>query len=162
MGAIKPEFPPLLPFGFHLKTEQELHEMLVVAFPLSTRRAALWQNLLWLVDELKSRGIKCRLWLDGSYLTKKIDPDDIDLIVEVSIDKLQNATPKQQELLEALSQLRYHDEPKKLHTFVIFTAPIGHVARPQAEKLNARWTNDFGYSLVKREPKGIALMEVAP
>lgn len=161
-GVIKPEFPPLLPFGFHTKAEQELRVMLVDSFPLSKRRGPLWENFLWLVDQLKSCGIKCRIWLDGSYLTKKIEPDDIDLIVEVTIDNIERCNPIQKELLVKISNNRYRDEPVKLHTFVIYSAPFGHMAYPEAEKIRARWVNDFGYSLIKREPKGIVLMEVEP
>jgi hypothetical protein len=162
MGAIKPEFPPLLPFGFHPKPLQELRSLLVDGFPQSTRRANLWNNLLDLIDKLRSAGIGCKIWLDGSYLTKKIDPDDIDLIVEVGIHVIERVTPEQHQLLDSIAKLKYHADPMKLHTFVIFTAPFGHIMAPEADRLRARWVKDFGYSLIKGEPKGIAILEVVP
>jgi hypothetical protein len=160
MGAPKPEFPPLLPFGFHPHTADELRKMLVEAFPNSTRRAWLWENFLELIEKLKAAHLPCKIWLDGSYLTQKLDPDDIDLIVEVGVEMFQAPTPQQDALLRSLARSDFHADPTKLHTFVIFNAPIVHVLGAQAAALRNQWINDWGYSLVKREPKGIALMEV--
>lgn len=162
MGAPKPEFPPLLPFGMHQRTVDELKAMLVDEFSTHTRRAWLWDNFLNLVDQLKAAKIKCKIWLDGSYLTEKVEPDDIDLIVEVDISILQQLTQGQRALLDDLSNLKFNTDLLKLHTFVIFSAPVVHVLGVQSAALRAQWINDWGYSLVKKEPKGIAVMEVLP
>jgi hypothetical protein len=163
MGAApKPEFPPLLPFGFHRMTEAELFALVVSGFPLSKRRSVLWTNLLWLVAELQKHKLKCALWLDGSYLTQKIEPDDIDIVIDISISQLQNCTPNQGKLLVDLGKMVYRSDPMKLHTFVIWNAPAGHLAMPRGEALKRLWINNFGYSLVGRVPKGIALFEVVP
>lgn len=136
--------------------------LLVEGFPLSKRREMLWNNLLKLIDELRSSKLPCKLWIDGSYVTKKIDPDDIDLIVEVDVGKLQTATVDQKALLAKINAQAYHGDPMKLHTFVIFSAPAGHVSYPTAETVRARWIKDWGYSLKKRTPKGILILEVRP
>lgn len=143
-------------------TESEMKSLLVDGFPLSTRRKTLWENLLKLIDELKSEKLPCKLWIDGSYVTKKLEPDDIDLIVEVDVGKLQNATASQKALLAKISGQAYHAAPMKLHTFFIYSAPAGHVGFPAAEAARARWIKDWGYSLKKRTPKGILTLEVAP
>lgn len=159
---IKPEFPPLLPQGFHALTTDELRALIVDKFPLSQSRPELWESLLWLVDQLKSLRIKCKLWLDGSLLTEKVEPDDVDVVVDVAFDALNAATPLQRAFLGELSAHAFRDAPKKLHTFLIFSAPFGHVAAPRAAVLRDQWIKDFGFSFRKRTPKGIALLDVVP
>lgn len=160
--AIKPEFPPLLPQGFHPLTVDELHTLIVANFPLSQSRPELWANLLWLVDQLSSLQIKCKLWLDGSLLTEKVEPDDVDLVVDVPFDALNAATVPQRAFLAELSAHAFRDAPKKLHTFLICSAPFGHIAAPRAAVLRDQWIKDFGFSFRKRIPKGIALLDVVP
>lgn len=140
----------------------ELHTLIVDNFPLSQSRPELWNSLLWLVDRLKSLQIKCKLWLDGSLLTEKVEPDDVDLVVDVPFDALNAATPQQQAFLTELSAHAFRDAPKKLHTFLIYSAPFGHVAAPRAAVLREQWVKDFGFSFRKRIPKGIALLDVVP
>lgn len=80
-------------------TEAALRTLLVDGFPLSTRRERLWKNLEWFVGELRRLRLNCRLWLDGSYLTEKIDPDDIDLIVELDYDFTNSLSAEQHAFL---------------------------------------------------------------
>ena len=160
--SVKPEFPPLLAQGFHSLSVDELHALLVEKFPLSKSRSELWDNLIWLVEELKSLKLKCKIWLDGSLLTEKVDPDDVDLVVDVQFEALNAATFAQRAFLNELSKHAFRDAPKKLHTFVIYSAPIGHLAAPRAAELREQWIRDFGFSFRKREPKGIALLDVVP
>ena len=159
---VKQEFPPLLPFGFHPLSESELYDLVVGAFPLSQRRPMLWKNLQWLIAELRRLRLPCRLWIDGSFLTQKIEPDDIDLVADFEIKVLENLASDQQVFVENLADFKYRDDPMKLHTFVMFRAPLGHPARMQAEALERQWIRDFGYSFVNKTPKGIVLLEVVP
>ena len=115
----------------------------------------LWDSLKLLTDELKALSLKCKLWVDGSFLTEKIDPDDVDLVIEIDIDHLNAATPAAHAFINRLINLELHLEPRKLHTFLIYTAPIGHVEYANGVMLKARWQKDFGFSLKKKTPKGI-------
>ena len=57
-----------------------MRSLVVDAFPLSTRRAMLFLELERLHQELLAIGVVCEIWIDGSYLTAKPEPDDIDVI----------------------------------------------------------------------------------
>ena len=70
---------PLLAPGRHYMTLTELRRATVDAFPDSTRRPMLFAELARLHSDLIGAGAICELWIDGSYLTAKPEPDDIDL-----------------------------------------------------------------------------------
>lgn len=57
----------------------ELRRICVDRFSSSTRRPLLFAELERLTSDLTSLGIICELWIDGSFLTEKDEPDDIDL-----------------------------------------------------------------------------------
>lgn len=82
-GANKPDFPGLLAAGFHVLTIDQIRQTCVVPFTLSTTRPLLYANLESLVGRFQKCGICCDLWVDGSFVTKKINPQDIDLVARV-------------------------------------------------------------------------------
>lgn len=157
----KPEFPPLLAPGLIPHSRAELESLKVGMFPASTTRAALWDSLNLLITELRAyKLLPAKLWLDGSFLTHKIDPDDIDLCIEIEADMMNSCAPPSAVFLNRLAAHGLHDAPRKLHTFLIPSAPVGHPDRINYLALCKRWGNDFGKALVSREAKGIALLEI--
>lgn len=80
-------YHPLLGPGAHRLTLTEARSLCVEAFSTSVRRPALFAELLRLLDFLDQFPISLSLWLDGSYLTEKIEPDDIDVVVEFWADE---------------------------------------------------------------------------
>lgn len=77
----KPDFPPLLAPGVHTHTLDVLKALAVDAFPHDDRRALLFQNFEKWLGEFTGANCSGRIWLDGSFLTQKPSPDDIDFIV---------------------------------------------------------------------------------
>jgi hypothetical protein len=157
----KNEFPPLLAGGLHEIPIQDLKSLVVDRFPNSNRREGLWANFLIIISRLEQVGIPCDIWVDGSFLTEKIDPDDVDFVVDVRIDRLINPTPEQSQLFDDLSGSVYkssHD----LHSFVMFNAPAIHTEYASSVKLHDQWKADFGISFVGRVAKGIAVIKVTP
>lgn len=157
----KDEFPPLLEAGFHTKTLEDLKVLVVDGFPKSQRRQTLWNNFLHLLALIKQAGLSCDIWVDGSFLTQKIDPDDVDFVVEVPISALTAPSIEQQEILNQLSLMAYC-KTFRMHSFVIYSAPIGHKAFGKCQAARSYWEGAFGKSYIKKEPKGIAVVEVRP
>ena len=153
------EFPPLLQPGLHKMSVEELKALVVDSFPLSKRRAELWANFLSLVDQLKNEGLGGTIWVDGSFLTEKVDPNDVDFVFDVPIHVLENSNLSQQILLEKIASRGFR-KPERLHSFLIFTAPTMHREFAQSQRLHQQWEKDFGFSYVDKTPKGIALVEV--
>ena len=157
----KPEFPPLLAHGLAAHSLAELELLTVGNFPASTTRAALWESLILLITELRVyKLLPAKLWIDGSFLTSKIDPDDIDLCVEIEADRMNLCAPPSALFLTRLADHDLHAAPRKLHTFLIPSAGVGHPDRINYLALCKRWANDFGKALISREAKGIALLEI--
>lgn len=77
----KPDFPALLIPGMHALTLDELFALAVAPYPNDERRADLFQKLTTWADALKAIGISGQLWLDGSFLTEKPGPGDIDCVL---------------------------------------------------------------------------------
>lgn len=155
------EYPPLLHEGFHEMTLDELKTLTVDGFPDSDRRPMLWQNFLNLLAKINAEQIPCDIWIDGSFLTQKIDPDDIDFVADIPIEVMESGTASQSALVEQLSA-REFKKVEKLHSFVMFIAPEGHAVCDSMATARSQWAKDFGLSYIKKEPKGIAVLKVRP
>lgn len=69
-----------LPPGDHKGTMEELR----ARFGEGPRRRMLLQQLDYVIDHLILLGVR-RVWVDGSFVTAKLRPGDIDVIYEVPI-----------------------------------------------------------------------------
>jgi hypothetical protein len=58
---------------------KRLHDIAVAPFHMSQRRPALFGALTGLVADLVGASMTCELWINGSFLTEKLEPNDIDL-----------------------------------------------------------------------------------
>ncbi|CAM3309475.1 nucleotidyltransferase domain-containing protein [Filibacter tadaridae] len=93
--------------GIHKYTYEEFEKQFVAEFSTSTTRSEIYKNfkdwLKLLIDVLPPSYI----WLDGSYLTDKTNPNDIDLVVfykpEDIVDLGQEGTEKLGTIINQLS-----------------------------------------------------------
>src|SRR5688500_8482129 len=82
MGAyLKPEFPPLLPDGFHPMTLADLRALCVSSRGPSLTRARIVEGLDDLVGRLVRAAVLGEVWIDGSFVTEKVDPEDVDILI---------------------------------------------------------------------------------
>lgn len=72
-------FKPLLEEGIHKKTLEETKLICVLPFTNETNRDIIWQNFLIFIDEIAKFNIPYKLWIDGSFVTDKPFPSDIDI-----------------------------------------------------------------------------------
>ncbi len=79
----KLDYPPILPDGLHQKNLEEVQVLCVDAFPLSASRVRLMAGLRAMVDLLTTDGVSGNLWVDGSFLTKKLEPEDVDITAPI-------------------------------------------------------------------------------
>ncbi len=148
--------------GFHQMTVDELRDLCVTKFPDSKVRGDIMAGFEAVYERAISVGIEGEVWVDGSFLTNKIDPEDVDFIVLTDAYFRDSGTPEQEEFIEWL--ISNEDEPKKsflCHTDVVLLfAPDS----PWYE-LNSRnkkhWEeNVYGFSVASREPKGIVIVKI--
>ena len=100
---MKPEWPPLLERGFHPMTLGGLRQLCVTPFSLSKTRPAIMAGLEQLTEDVAGYGIAADLWIDGSFVTEKLDPEDADVVFCVRAELYDNGTPSQRQILDALN-----------------------------------------------------------
>lgn len=107
----KREYPPLLPKGFHPLDIDGMRKICVEAFPENARRVEIMSGFELIYESLQSAEIPGEIWIDGSFLTKKVDPDDIDFVVMTPNAIFDDGTPEQKSLIDWL--IDNEDDPKK-------------------------------------------------
>lgn len=71
----------LIPYETHHITLDEFQEVFVDAFPESGTRQRLFDNYLdWIFDFQRDISPYFTQWLNGSYVTQKLNPNDIDFV----------------------------------------------------------------------------------
>jgi hypothetical protein len=111
----------VLPVGIHNLSLNEI-ESLFGRFQKSDRRLILFSRLKKLVNQLESFDFVKYLIVDGSYITSKPSPEDIDLIVVVEPGIInQTWTPLEYNVLSS-RRLRKH------YKFDCFVVPEGSSA----------------------------------
>lgn len=91
----------LLPEGLHTATLDEIRQRFGRP-TLSNRRYELFQGLRELLDELAGSQIVDHIIVNGSFVTEKQDPGDIDLIVALSAEtgRTRSLAPYETHLLD--------------------------------------------------------------
>jgi hypothetical protein len=151
------EFPPLWPPGLHPSTLEELQDRCVDAFKLSKTRANLMASFRTLAEILASAGVKCTLWLNGSFVTEKIDPSDIDFVAVVDSRLYDAGTAEQKQILDGLVDGELWKAPFLCDTNVAYVDPPEYAG---SSDVLAYWRRRFGFSRLHQTPKGIVTFEI--
>ena len=143
----KEEYPPLLPQGFHDRTLDFLGAEFSKPFPTSATREALLEELTRVVRELEAEGVCGIIWVDGSFVTAKVDPQNIDFLLVMESELYDAASEDQRRVVDALME----DSPS-CDTNVMFLFPL-EVTDNQTQIDD--WTQRFGNSASGRVLKGV-------
>src|SRR4051812_27561577 len=119
----KYDHPPLLAPGRHYLSLLELYELCVTAFPGNRDCEYKFRKVEEMVQQFLVEKIPCEMWVDGSFLTAKPDPDDVDIVVRLDFDVADNLTSGQRNLIDAANDLGYIDG---IDSFVFVTYPRDH------------------------------------
>jgi hypothetical protein len=88
------------------------------------------------VQDLLLRHIPCEIWVNGSFVTAKIEPRDLDVIIKLDYDVTVNLTPAQQEFIDRLEQGTYND---RIDSFTFTCLPRGHSEFEAGEFNRSEW-----------------------
>ena len=69
----------MLPAGLHDYSVEQFITQFVDGFPTSQRRKQIADALFAFAREIFAYGIPFEFWIDGSYVTTKVNPNDADL-----------------------------------------------------------------------------------
>lgn len=116
----------LLPPGRHRVTAEDFKAHFVTAFPTSKVRAPLYQR--WLQHRVAMLSFVPILsqWIDGSFVTDKEDPGDIDLVTVMEASAYDALTPVQQLLLDALMAGKATKAVWGMDSYAAFVVPPNH------------------------------------
>jgi len=146
------DHPPIFPPGLHAVSESDLDNHFLQAFTGSTTRPPLISGLRAFIAGLRRVGVQFEVWLDGSFCTEKIDPNDIDLVVFADATELNRLDPGRQTYLRGLFDRT--NARRQFGCDVLF-APSGDA------DLRSYWRGWYGFDR-SEQPKGIAKLVVAP
>jgi len=139
----------------------ELEELCVTRFPLSQTRASIFAGLQQVIAKIVETGISCTLWLNGSFLTDSIDPQDIDLVALIPAHFCDDGTDEQRNVFDWLTSTK--NQPKQLYLCDTHAEPIYpddsplYYLVPDALKY---WRSIYGKAVESGAPKGIAVVHI--
>jgi len=114
-------------------------------------------GLVAVIARLQAAGIVGELWIDGSLLTEKIDPDDSDVVLRVSGEFYDSATPSQRGVLDW-----WEGDLKKeyrCHSSMFFEWSESHPLYSVGLWNRSYWIRQWGFSRGE-DYKGIAVIEL--
>lgn len=97
------EHEPLLDCGFHVMSLGDFRRLCVGSLAPSAARSAIMAGLETLIARLEREAISAEIWIDGSFVTKKENPTDVDLVAVVQSEFVDRATEDQVSTLRWIS-----------------------------------------------------------
>ncbi|MDB5665255.1 hypothetical protein, partial [Cypionkella sp.] len=140
--------------GRHHLDLDTIRELLVSPFK-STRRFDLYSALFALSKELNTCNVRCELWLDGSFITQKPEPDDIDLSIMVDANEFDILEENGKALLE---KIQFSDEKYLgcLDSYLCIIYPKGDPRRKDDPPED--WAKQWSLEHNERYLKGFGVM----
>jgi hypothetical protein len=132
-----------------------LKQNFVDKFQESQTRALIYEGLImFLTNFYNFTKVSFEIWVDGSFVTKKINPNDIDIVLIVDNNILQLKGKELDNLFKSKeAKVTYH-----VDAYTIAEYYISSPQYPLFQIEKAYWANWFGYTRRnrqgKRYPKG--------
>jgi hypothetical protein len=158
MPAYPPDFPCLFPLGFHRLSMDDVEQVCVDLFPLSSSRRPIMDGLAQFVQRVNAAKVAGEMWTDGSFLTEKIDPSDVDIIVRIDGDAVyDNGTVEQRDAIDWV--VANQKATLKCDSYVLMEYPVGHPLHTEGQWWHAYWYKLWGFSR-EDDPKGIIVISL--
>jgi hypothetical protein len=113
------------------------------------------RGLVDIVSQLSEEGVLGELWVNGSFLTQKINPQDVDTVLCVASDFIDNASGLQIAKLHWLASNLRRSHLCDTYAFVEF--PLSDPRYAVGASMRDYWTRQFGFGRANQS-KGIAVV----
>lgn len=150
---MKIEYPSILPSGFTIMRLNEFENWVESSFGGSEYKQSLLNNFKEVIRKIQSFGFSFEIWIGGSYLTEKPEPEDIDMLIVISrrlVNKL--SQDKQDEFYN-----KYFSIEGKSNIKHLYKCDINFMYK-EDEKRRIFWLEFYGHSREKK-PRGIVLLK---
>jgi hypothetical protein len=156
--VLPPDLPSMFPIGFHHLTMGDIEQACVDQFPLSTVRGIIFKGLATFVETLEIAKVPGELWLDGSFLTEKINPKDVDVVLRVEAAIYNSGTPEQRDAIDWV--IANQKLTLKCDSYAFFEYPSAHALHAEGLWWYSWWHKQWGFSR-EDDPKGIVVLSLA-
>jgi uncharacterized protein DUF6932 len=110
-----------------------------------------------IIERLVSERVYGELWVDGSFMTEKIDPNDADIVLLLRAEAYESYSATQRAVVDwLLSNLK---QSHRVDSYVGFAYPLGHASHAEGEFMRAYWQYGFDRD---EDMKGIAAVQYMP
>jgi len=148
-----PEGSDALAAGRQAASIDEVEAALVDAFPASVTRRPLFESWLALREAIRRLVSIDTEWIDGSYVTTKQDPKDIDVVTHISGPELDALDAPAQATLSGLVSGPVSRHLHGCDSYICAVYPPGHPQHAAYEAAKVYWANWFGHDRAG-QPKG--------
>ena len=153
----KPDAMPLLAPGGHLVSLSEIHTRFVQGVRNEVHREKLFLGLEELVQRLLLAEIPCEFWVDGSFLTEKEFPDDIDIFILVDSDVNDSLDEEKTRLLLDINT-GYSPIGMDAQVYTIYNR--GHSHFGTSADVGREWASGYGIENSEKWLKGYAILRL--
>jgi hypothetical protein len=105
---------------------------------------------------LNGWGFRGEIWVDGSFLTEKIDPKDIDIAVRCD-GPLYNSNAEYRDAVSWINENQKNE--LKCDSYVFFEYPAGDPLHEEGKWWYSYWWRQWGFSR-EGDPKGIVVIKL--
>jgi hypothetical protein len=112
-----------------------------------------------MLQKLVDSGIAGHLWIDGSFVTSKFNPRDVDIVLCIASDLYDNCTVEQRALLDWLESEALRSG-YQCDAYISIEWPVAHPLHSEGVAARNYWSNFFGHTRQGHE-KGIAVLDLA-
>ena len=135
----------IMPYKKIESSVAEIEDVFVKPFPQSETRQLIFENYLDYLDEFQ-RLVTPNFthWLDGSFMSKKLNPNDLDFVAFIDYRVYER---KEEQIFRIVEKYGY----LKLDNYVSQIFPSHHPRHAETEQFKQYWTELFGSS--RRDPE---------
>lgn len=136
----------------------DLRRLCVERFPMSITRQLIYAGLEAVVIRLNQSALPMEIWVDGSFVTEKLNPQDVDFVARVHGRDFDGAALSQKSVLRWINQTDLKSTNScDCYAFVEYHQ--GHPLGESGEWDKAYWLRQFGFSR-SDTPKGIPVISL--
>lgn len=148
----------LLPEGIHTCDEETFYDRFVEKFPESTTRKLIAEGFLRLRHEVAEHGIDAKQWIDGSYVTIKQNPGDIDIVSFIDYERINSLPDDARSFCEKVLNGREHTKTHyQTHSFLVPTCSKDHPYYTIYNRSRLYWRKWFGTTSERSIPSGLII-----
>ncbi|MBE9606117.1 hypothetical protein IAI18_14720 [Acetobacteraceae bacterium H6797] len=147
--------------GLHPVSIEQIKLWFVDPFVIPTTRGDIYEGYLRHSEELKKFGFKFEQFIDGSFVSSKQDPGDIDLLGMADLHVIDALPDDQKERLLRLFSGHGTKSNFMCDAYFLPSVPEDDPAYQDFRAQRKYWMGEFGYDRSDR-PKGILTVSIVP